>query len=516
MSLLYPSFLWLLLPLILFILRFRPRSLRVVIHLLIMALLLIALARPQLPKGVQETAIDAQEILIGLDLSYSMRAQDLEPDRYHYAVAVIEALLKRRPHDNIMLIAFTTNPLLLSPPTTDHTLVSTALKALKLENILTKGTSLKRLFEKIASLPKVHREVVLLTDGGEERDLAPLTDAIDKSDMHLNILALGTPQGTTIPKPDGSLLKDKEGNLVISRINPLLKRVADAAGGVYLTPSTTPEASADAIIAHFEERTGTTERVTKKRYGYTELYQIPLLLAAVLFFMLHTRASRYLVLLFALLGIPLQAGLFDAYMLDRAYSRYQAHEYNATRSLLLKIENPSLQQRFALANTYYRLHRYKEAITLYKSIRSTSPRIKQKLYYNIANAYVMLKTYDKAKIYYTKALQLGDDADAEANLALVAQLQSRQASDLGIAHPQSQSSQNSRGKMASAKEEKAKQQEDQPSSGSGAGGQMRQKSTRKEHKKLWLEYENDTAPQPLSSKVYELINKGYIREEQPW
>jgi Ca-activated chloride channel family protein len=175
-----------------------------------------------------------------------------------------------------------------------------------------------------------------------------------------------------------------------------------------------------------------------------------------------------------------------------------------------------VQQRFALANTYYRLHRYKEAITLYKSIRSTSPRIKQKLYYNIANAYVMLKTYDKAKIYYTKALQLGDDTDAEANLALVAQLQSRQASNLGIAHPQSQSSQNSHSKTASAKEEKAKRQEDQPSSGSGAGGQMRQKSTRKEHKKLRLEYENDTAPQPLSSKVYELINKGYIREEQPW
>ena len=517
MTLLYPQFLWLLLPLGLVYAFFKPRTLRLSIHLLILGLLILTLSRPQLRKQMHTATVDAKEIIIALDVSYSMRAQDIAPDRYTYAKKAIDALLQKNPNDNIMLIAFTTNPLLLTPPTTDHTLVHTALKALNLENILTKGTSLKHLFQKVASFQKRHRELILLTDGGEEKTLTPLVDALKQSDTHLIILATGTRHGATVPKPDGTPLKDKNGNLVVSRINPLLKSLSDAAEGTYLRAKGSPQQSADAIMKALLDSTDQTEKITKQHFAYRELFQIPLLVALVLFLMLHTRAARYLIVLFTLLGIQLHASFLDTYYLKSAYDHYASQEYNRTQQLLSSVSSPSLQLQFARANTYYRQHRYAQAIALYKRIRSTSPRIKQTLYYNIANAYVMMKRYTKAKMYYTKALQLGDDADARHNLALVAQMQEIERSKLGIAHPKSQSAPNSKNSASKEDEEtQEKRRQEQSGSGSGAGGQNKHKNTRKQQKKGYLEYDENATPQPLSSKVYELINKGYMRETQPW
>jgi Ca-activated chloride channel family protein len=516
MTLLYPQFLWLFIPLGLLFWLFRPATLLRTVHLIILGLLLLTLSRPQIKEGLQTRNIDARDILIALDVSYSMRAEDLSPSRYDYAKETITHLLDQNTHDNIMLIAFTTNPLLLSPPTTDHQLVRTALDALELKNILTKGTSLAHLFQKIASLKKVQREVVLITDGGEEKDLQKLLDALEGVPVHLTILATGTTKGTTVPTQTGSMLKDKENHLVISRINPLLKRLAEATGGTYLQASGSPQKDADALMKAFNAYTQ-TQQTAKQYHSYTELYYLPLLLAIILFVMLHTRASRYLVLLFALAGVELHAGLLEGITLQKAYTHYHKGEYNTTRTMLEKLDTPSLQQRYALASVYYRMGNYPKAGQLFRSIRTTSPALKQRLYYNIANCYAQEGLYDKAKIYYTKALQLGEEKDAAYNLALVIHLKNRNRTQLGIAHPKSQGDKAGKSDLQ-ASDEKSNQtrKEDQPSSGSGSGGQNRQhgKKEKQEHQRLKLD---ETAPpQPLSSKVYELINKGYIRETHPW
>ncbi len=123
----------------------------------------------------------------------------------------------------------------------------------------------------------------------------------------------------------------------------------------------------------------------------------------------------------------------------------------------------------------------------------------------------MLESYDKAKTYYTKALQLGEDPDATYNLHLVALLSDQKSADLGIAHPKSQDSSSS--KSESQEESKESKSEDEPSSGSGGGGESQ---TQKEQEKNKLVSDGTQEQHPLGSKVYELINKGYIREKQPW
>ena len=279
-----------------------------------------------------------------------------------------------------------------------------------------------------------------------------------------------------------------------------------------MTASSTPASTAQALYDALEMDDQKGELITKKQHRYSELYQIPLLFALLLFLMLHTRAVKFLLVAFSLLGIQAEASVFDNYYLDKAYQSYQNKEFNTTKVYLSKLDTPSLQSRFALGNTYYREGSYKKALKNYLSIRSTSAQIKQKLYYNIANCYTKQEAYEKAKMYYTKALQLGEDKDARANLELVALLADKKSAELGIAHPKSQSSDSSKSEDQEGKEGESRD-EDQPSSGSGDGGE---KSNSKEQEKSKLILDSKQEKQPLSSKVYELINKGYIHEKQPW
>ena len=452
MTLLYPNFLWLLVPLIL-LLWIKRTNLLHVVHLVVLLLIVISLTRPVQEKSLQEATIEAKDIIIALDVSYSMRASDISPTRYDFAKETIAALLEQSPSDNIMLIAFTTNPLLLSPPTTDHTLINTALKSLNPEFILTKGTSLKRLFKKLASMRSEHKNLILMTDGGEEENLAELTDLLHHSKLSLSILALGTAQGTTVKSQEGSLLKDKEGNLVISRINPLLETLTNAVGGTYLTSSRTPETTASKLHSTL---TDNVNKVQKMQHHYKEFYQLPLIIALLLFLMVHTRAVKYLLILFTFLGVQAEASVFDSYHLHTAYSNYANSDFSTSKEHLKKVVNRSLQSQLLLANTYYRQGDFKLAIQTYKSIRSRSETVKQTLYYNIANAYAKLEKYDKAKRYYAKTLQLGADEDASHNLRTVALLSDKDNADLGIAHPKSQSSDSSKSEVQEADDDEGR------------------------------------------------------------
>jgi Ca-activated chloride channel family protein len=479
--------------------------------MVILMLLLTALSRPIFKQEPTQKEIEAKDIIIALDVSYSMRADDIQPNRYDYSKETIDAFLQNNPGDNITLIAFTTNPLLLSPPTTDHQLISLALKSLKLENILTHGTSLEKLLLRVATLPIKEKNLILITDGGEERDLSKLSDIMEENRIYPIILGMGSTSGSTIKKSDGSLLKDAQDNLVISRVNPLLEDLAIRNGGDYITATGSPQASADRLQEALDVLNTQESQILKTTYRYIELYPIPLLIALLLFLLLHTRGVKYLLFLATLFSTQASASIFDHYYLKQAYQSYHQADFNRSKEILTSIDVPSLQSQVVLANSSYKLGEYEKAIKLYKGIRSTSPQIKQQLYYNIANAYVKLEKYDKAKQYYTKALQLGEDEDSRYNLALIIFFEERQNLSQGISPPKSQESSGAK----SDTEESAKESssEDQQSSGSGSGGSSEQKK-RKEKMEIMEAYQSEE--QPLSTKVYEMINRGYINEKQPW
>jgi Ca-activated chloride channel family protein len=509
MTLLFPWVLWLWAPWMALWLR-RPRRFVDTAHLWIIALLLVSLSRPAVEQNRQNQPIEARDIIIALDLSYSMRGTDLAPDRYTFAVSTLRALLELNTTDQIMLIGFTTNPLLLSPPTTDHRLVFQALESLNPDYILTRGTSLQRLFAKISTLPPAPRHLILLTDGGEETDtLHPLTQT---KNLTLTIVGIGTKQGTTIPTPQGGLLKNAKGDLVISRLNPQLARLASKQSDTYITPLDTPEATARKLLQSIQSADPST--ATKEIRSYLELYWGPLLVALLLFMLLHTRGVRYLLLATALFGLPATASPLDTYTLSRAYDAYHAGAYQKSQAYLDTLTASSLQAKLARAAIAYRLGRYEEAIAHYQAIRSTSHSIKQILYYNLANCHARLGAFSKAKALYLKALQFGKDPDAQANLALIARLQDRVKMQ-GMSQPgatATQANDTSTDRESRSKTSKDQSDQSEQAGSTKSGGEQSKKQTRSGR----LLADPDSRPLPLSSKAYDLINQGYIHEKQPW
>ena len=512
MTFLEPTFLWLIIPSLLLFSK-KKGNLLLIGHIVVLVLITIALSRPALKDSLSQQKIETKDIIIALDLSYSMRAKDSMPNRYDFAKATIEAFLKNNPKTTITLLAFTQNPLLLSPPTTDHELILVALKTLNPDYILTKGTSLHNLLNKVGSLKNEDKNLLLITDGGEEQTVEKFQEIIVKNQIKLSILAVGTERGATIPTPNG-LLKDKKGHLVISAINPMLKRLTSH----YIQASSSVESTAKSLekILDIEK----TKEITKPQQNYQELYQFPLIFAILLFLMLHTRAIKYIITFLLLFGISAEASLLESYHIHQAINSCQNKEYKLCQYHLKKVTTPSLERQYALANVSYRLKEYKKAIALYQTIHSTSPIVKQKIYHNIANSYAQLKNYKKAKENYTKALQLGYDEDSYHNLGIVIFKENKEKSSLGIANPKSQSSDSSKSENQEDLEES---KENQPSSASGSsnsGSQgNEQKDKKEESRQLRLDPNQEQEKeqqQPLSSKLYELINKGYIYETKPW
>ncbi len=505
MSFLYPIFLWSIIPLLVLFWRNRGDIIGST-HIIVLMLLVLSISTPVKDSAIVSSVVESRDIIIALDVSFSMSATDISPSRYEFAKDTILEILRLNSSDNITLIAFTTNPLLLSPPTTDHTLIAIALDALNPKYILTKGTSMHNLFKMTKRMGGGQKSMILITDGGEESDIDVLAEQINSMDISLSILALGSIQGTTISYEDGSLLKDKDDNLIISRINPILKPLAYRVNGSFVTSSSSPKATAEDISDSIK---GVAKKVKKSQKQYQLLYQYPLFLAFVIFIMLHTRAIKYLIIIFVFLGVEANASFWDIYNLNRAYNYYEAKDYNTTQSYIKSIENISLESQIALASSYYKRRNYKKAITIYKSIKTKSPSIKQKLYYNIANSYAKIKSYNKAKIYYTKALQIGEDKDSSYNLKIIVLLEEKSL-PLGLSHPQSS---NSTSTKSDTQDSDKKTKEQSGSSGSG-GGERKKGKNKKE--KISINPKAQKQKHPLGSKVYELINKGYIYEEKPW
>ena len=508
MTLLYPAFLWLILPLFLFLFKSDNRLVSK-IHIVILILIVMSLSRPITELSVQKATVKARDVIIALDVSSSMFATDIAPSRYAFAKETIKTFLNYNDTDNIMLIAFTSNPLLLSPPTTDHQLIAVALESLNPEYILTKSTSLTTLFEQLRRLHVARKNLVLITDGGEENKDTSLIDLLQTLDISLITLAMGTPAGSTLKNKNNTLVKDKEGNLVISRVNPLLKRLSSAVQGSYINVAPTPAQTASLLDSAIASQNNTWSQVTKMRKSYQEWYQLPLLLASLLFLIIHTRAIKYLSLLVLFFGMALEASFFDAYHLNHAYSSYRQNDFNQSMKSIQKVRDASLQSQLLLGNLYYKTKHYQKALNTYLPLRSRSMQLRQQLFYNIANTYVHMGRYAKARIYYAKVLQLGLDKDARYNLARIALLPDKEEANLGMAHPKSQDASASKSQDQTKKNQV---KEDQPSSGSGAGGE----STMKKKKIFSQPKQAHTTRHPIGSKTYELINKGYMHETRPW
>ena len=206
--------------------------------------LLLALVGPQWGFRWQEVKRRGVDLMIALDVSKSMLAEDVKPNRLGRAKLAIQDLLPLLKGDRIGLVAFAGTSFVQCPLTVDYGAFSVTLDELSTETIPRGGTSLAQAIREslkaLASSAPESRALVLITDGeNHEGDVRAAAREAAKAGVKVFAIGIGTPEGELIPVADAqghtTFLKDRSGLTVKSRLDEaLLQEAALETGGSYL------------------------------------------------------------------------------------------------------------------------------------------------------------------------------------------------------------------------------------------------------------------------------------------
>lgn len=199
----------------------------------------IGLSRPQIGAKIKEHETKGAEIMIALDVSNSMLAEDYSPNRLERAKLAITRLVDKLRDDRIGLIVFAGNSFVQLPITTDYVSAKMFLNSISTDSVPIQGTAIgeaiNTAIRSFSAQSEKSRAVIVITDGENHED-DPVAAAKQAAEMGIRVFAIGvgSPEGKPIPM-DGELLKDKEGNIVVTRLDEaVLQEVASAGNGAYV------------------------------------------------------------------------------------------------------------------------------------------------------------------------------------------------------------------------------------------------------------------------------------------
>ena len=206
----------------------------------IVALLIIMLARPQMGTKINQEQRNGIEVIIALDISNSMKAEDVAPSRMGKSKMLIENLVDNFTNDKIGLVVFAGDAFVQLPITSDYVSAKMFLQSIDPSLIAIQGTNLAEAIELSAkSFTKqenIGRAIIVITDGEDhEGGATEAAEKAKKSGMPVFVLGVGTPKGSLVPDGNGGYMKDKSGQEVMSALNEdMCKQIAKAGGGAYI------------------------------------------------------------------------------------------------------------------------------------------------------------------------------------------------------------------------------------------------------------------------------------------
>lgn len=207
-----------------------------------LALCLIALARPQWGVIEEKVFDQSREVLIAVDLSRSMLAQDVKPSRLDRSKLLITSLLDGLKGERVGLVLFAGTAFLQSPLSADYEILREFLPALKPDYLPEGGSNYKAMLEtsiQAFGTSAADRYLIILSDGESTEDgWKELGEALKNKGIRVIGLGVGTTQGSFIPDGSGGFVKDERGAVVLSRLNSsTLQDLAQTTGGAYTDAS---------------------------------------------------------------------------------------------------------------------------------------------------------------------------------------------------------------------------------------------------------------------------------------
>ena len=422
--------------------RFRP-SVKFWILQGALALLIVMLARPQMGTKINHEKRVGIETIIAMDISNSMRAEDIVPSRLDRSKMMVENLVDHFTNDKIGLIVFAGDAFVQLPITSDYVSAKMFLSSIDPSMMASQGTDIARAIEMVSHSftqeEGIGKAIVVITDGEDhEGGAVEAAEAAKKNGMRVYVLGVGSTQGAPIPVPGtGNYMQDNTGNTVMSALNEdMCKQVAQAGGGAYIHVEN--NSAAQEQLDNELDKLAKKETSTAVYSEFDEQFQafgVLALLLLILEICIFDRRNPLLkhVSLFGKRKVAVMLLFLTALSVtaqtDRQYIRqgnklFRMGDYpNAEVSYRKAIEqNPkNPQASFNLGNALMAQKKDSAAVTQFENASrlETNPLRKAQSFHNIGVICQTHKMYGEAIEAYKNALRLNpNDDETRYNLVL--------------------------------------------------------------------------------------------------
>jgi len=397
-------------------------------------LIIVALAQPVIKDGTVDIKQKSADIMVALDISNSMLAQDVYPNRLLLAKKKAKDFITKIDGDRVGVMAFAKNSYLVSPLSFDVGAVEFLLAKLDTNSITQQGTSIMTLLESFnkQSQKETQKYLLIFTDGGDKKEFSSEIAYAKKHKITVFIVAMGSTKGAPVKDAKGEFIK-QNGEIIISKLNQNISALATQTGGYYVQ-NTTSDEDINFMLKEIKKYTTKKELKNQKIQKYIPLFYYPVGLALfILLFATSSMSKRESVYVPALLFIMLfsptisKAGVLDFLELDKAKQSYENKDYKTASKIykdyVQKTDNS--QAHYDLANSLYKQKKYDEAVNEYKNSFFKNKDEKASKYGNLGNAYAQkqdIKSLKEAIKSYEKSLSFKEDKDVRENLETVKKL----------------------------------------------------------------------------------------------
>jgi Ca-activated chloride channel family protein len=371
-------------------------------------LAITALAGPSWNRVEQPVFRSEQAIVIALDLSRSMDAQDLTPSRLTRARLKILDILEARQSGQTALVVYSSNAFTVTPLTTDADTVAALVNSLSTDIMPSRGSYPVAAIAKSKALLEqagvAYGEVLLITDGGTSPAAERAAADLQSSGYSLSVLGVGTSEGAPIPRAGGGFVTDRSGNIVVPRIETTALRSLAAAGGGRFAQLSADEEDINTLLSG-QVGTGTASDESLATDQWQEEGPWLLLLLVPMAAMAFRRGLVLVLLLFLLpIAEPVYAFSWEDLWLTRdqqaqreleagnameagelfedpvwqAVARYRAAEFGPSAAGFAGQED--LDNLYNLGNALARLGEIETAIDAYEQVLEVDPDMEDALY----------------------------------------------------------------------------------------------------------------------------------------
>ena len=472
------------------------------------------LARPQLGTKISHEKRVGIETIIAIDISNSMRAEDVIPSRLDRSKMMVENLVDHFTNDKIGLIVFAGDAFVQLPITSDYVSAKMFLSSIDPSMMATQGTDIARAIDmathSFTQEEGIGKAIIVITDGEDHEGgaLQAAESAKDK-DMRVYVLGVGSVNGAPIPiSGTGDYMKDRTGNTVMSALNEeMCKQVAQAGGGAYIHVEN--NSAAQQQLDNELDKLAKKETSTAVYSEFDEQFQavgiIVLLLLIIEICILDRRnpllknlslfgKKKVLTVVLVLIAMSVSAQT-DRQYIRQGNKQFRSGDYpNAEMSYRKAIEkNPKNPQAvFNLGNALMAQKKDSAAVVQFESASKmeTNPLRKAKAYHNMGVVCQSHKMYGEAIEAYKSALRLNpNDDETRYNLVLCKHQQQKQ---------QQNQQQNQQGNNDQKKDDKKDQQKQD------------QKKDQQDDKKQ----QEQQKPQMSKENAEQLLNAAIQNEKQ--